>query len=256
MNDNASDHRARAAWLDDEDFGWRARIGVIVPSRGWTPDHEWPRMLPRGVSLFFTRIPLLATTAADLEAMGKHAVAAAELLASAEVDVICYGCTVETMMKGLDYDREVEAQLSRVSGRSAVTMTGAVLKAIEAFAPRKIAVVTPYIDELNRLERKFFADVGIDVCHLTGLGIANTVEIARIAPSEVTTLGRAALSAAGDADLLFLSCGNLRTLEAIPELEAALGKPVISSNQALIWSALRKVGIADKDIGVGSLFQR
>lgn len=255
MTSNNSGKGATASWLDDDDFGWRGRIGVIIPSRGWTPEHEWPRMLPKGVSYLVTRVPLKATTAAELEKMGEYAASAAELLASADVDVICYGCTVETMRKGLAYDRQTAAKLSEVSGKKTVTMTGAVMDAIRAFSPRKIAVLTPYIEELNELELKFFTEVGVNVRHLTGLGICNTTEIAEIKPKDVVTFAKQAMAEAEDADLLLMSCGNLRTIEAIPELEAALGKPVISSNQALIWSALRAVGVDDRDIGVGSLFQ-
>ena len=61
-----------AEWLKDSDFGWRARLGLMHPSRGWTPEHEWPRMLPRGVSYLVARIMMRATTLEEVEKMGAY----------------------------------------------------------------------------------------------------------------------------------------------------------------------------------------
>jgi maleate isomerase len=241
-------------WLRHDGFGERGRIGVIVPSNGWTPDHEWPRMLPRGVCHFITRIPLRATTPEELARMGEYAADAAGLLATAKIDVLCYGCTVETMRKGYDYDRAVHKRLSEAAGTPCVTMTGAVIAALASFSAQRIAIVTPYVQELNDLEVKFFQSIGIEVVYMRGMNIAETIAIARIPPQDVVQLGLAALEASADADALLISCGNLRTLEAIPEIERITGKPVVSSNQALIWAALRTLGVTDTQIGVGSLF--
>lgn len=129
------------------------------------------------------------------------------------------------------------------------------MQAMEAFKVKKLAVVTPYIDAINELERKFMESIGLDVVYFEGLGIADTVAIAKIEPADVVALGEEALKAAPDADALFISCGNLRTVEAIPRLEDAFGKPVISSNAALIWSGLRLAGIDDRLGGRGRLFE-
>lgn len=241
-------------WLRHDEFGERGRIGVIVPSNGWTPDHEWPRMLPKGVSHMVTRIPLRATTPEELARMGEFAADAAELLGTAKIDVLCYGCTVETMRKGFDYDRAVQKRLQEASGTTCITMTGAVMAALNSFNARKIAIITPYVDELNELEVKFFHDIGMEVLYMKGMNIANTIEIARIPPRVVIEFGLEALNQAADADALLISCGNLRSIEAIPEIERITGKPVISSNQALIWCAIRTAGVEDTNIGIGSLF--
>ena len=256
MSEGSIVARQGGRWLADREFGTRARLGLITPSRGWTPEHEWPRMLPRGVSYLVARMPLKSTTPEELRRMGTHALAAAEMLASAEVDVIAYGCTVETILQGLEYDRAVEKKLGEATQTPARTMTGAVMEALRSFGVSRLALVTPYIEEINRREIAFMASVGIEIVHETGLGIADTVAIAKIPPERVIELGRAAAAQAPHAEALFLSCGNLRTLEAIPVLEAEIGKPVISSNQALLWSSLRLAGIDDAMAEFGSLFER
>jgi maleate isomerase len=243
-------------WLRDSEFGWKARLGLITPSKGWTVEHEWPRMLPRGVSYLVTRIPLKATTPEELLKMGEYAVEGAKLLASSNVDLICYGCTIETILKGLEYDKTLTDELQKVAGVPAKTMAGGVVEAMRELKARKLAVVTPYVDEINKLEKVFLEKIGFEVVYEKGLGITETLEIGKISPAAVYRLGREALLKAPQADILFLSCGNLRTIEILSTLERDTGKPVISSNQALLWSALRMTGVNEPILGYGSLLER
>ena len=243
-------------WLMDNEFGWKARLGLVTPSRGWTVEHEWPRMLPRGVSYLVARIPLQATTPEELLKMGEYAIDGAKLLASASVDLICYGCTVETILQGIEYDKKLTEALQKATGIPAKTMAGAVVEALREVKAQKVAVVTPYIEEINKREKAFLESLGFGVVYERGLGISETVEIAKVSPATVYQLGREALSKAPEADTLFLSCGNLRTIEVLSALEKDTGKPAISSNQALLWGALRMVGVREPIYGFGSLLER
>ena len=251
-----AEYKPNPAWLMDSDFGWRARLGLVHPSRGWTPDHEWPRMLPRGVSFLVTRMPLKATTPEELLKMGEHAIEAAQLLASASVDLICYGCTVETVLQGIEYDRRLTDELREATGIPAKTMAGGIVEALREFGVRKLAMVTPYIEEINNREKIFMESLGFEVVYEKGLGISETIEIAKVPPATVYRLGREAISKAPDADILLISCGNLRTIEVLSVLEGDTGKPTISSNQALLWAALRAAGVNDPIYGFGSLLER
>jgi maleate isomerase len=247
---------APPGWLMDSEFGWKARLGLITPSKGWTVEHEWPRMLPRGVSYLVTRVPLKATTPEELLKMGEHAIEGAKLLASSNVDLLCYGCTIETILKGLDYDKTLTEELHKATGIPAKTMAGGVVEALRELKVRKLAVVTPYVEEINQLEKAFLEKIGFEVVYEKGLGITQTLDIGAISPAAVYRLGREALSKAPQADILFLSCGNLRTIEILSALEKDTGKPVISSNQALLWSALRMTRVSEPILGYGSLLER
>jgi maleate isomerase len=243
-------------WLMDNEFGWKARLGLVTPSKGWTVEHEWPRMLPKGVSYLVARMPLKSTTPEELLKMGEHAIEAAELLASASVDLICYGCTVETVLQGIEYDKRLTDDLERATGVPAKTMAGAVVDSLRELKAQKLAIVTPYIEEINKREKAFMESIGFEVVYEKGLGISETIERAKIPPATVYRLGKEALSNASKADLLFISCGNLRTIEILSALETDTGRPVISSNQALLWSALRMVGVNERLYGFGSLLER
>jgi maleate isomerase len=245
-----------AEWLKDSDFGWRARLGLMHPSRGWTPEHEWPRMLPRGVSYLVTRIMMRGTTLEEVEKMGAYELDAAKALATANIDLICYCCTIGSMLKGAGYDKVLAANFEKATGVPTKTMTTAVMEALNEFGARRLVVATPYAPELNKLEKKFLEDNGYEVMYEKGLGITDTCEIAKVTPAAVYRFGKEVFSKAPEADILFLSCGNLRTIEVLSVLEKDLGKPVISSNQAMLWSCLREVGVKESIYGFGSLMER
>ncbi len=94
---------------------------------------------------------------------------------------------------------------------------------------------------------------GIGVVHTVGLAIADPRRCADLSPEHI--VAQALTADHPDADAVFLSCANLRGLEAAARLESALGKPVATSNQAVLWAMLRLVGIENGVPGGGRLFQ-
>jgi maleate isomerase len=200
-------------------------------------------------------MPLKATTPEELMKMGKHAIDAARMLASASVDLICYGCTVETVLQGIEYDRKLTRELEEATGIPAKTMAGGVVEALKELNARKIAIVTPYVEEINRREKSFMEALGFEVVYEKGLGISETIEIAKIPPSTVYRLGMEAIAKAPEADTLLFSCGNMRTIEVLSPLERDMGRPVTSSNQALLWAALKAAGVNEPVYGFGSLLE-
>ena len=130
--------------------------------------------------------------------------------------------------------------------------------AARALGLKKVALATPYHDALNDHEVHFLAEHGIAALSVRGLGIGaggphEYVNIARTPPERITAHCLAADDAAADG--MIISCTDFATLEALPQLEARLGKPVISSNLATLWRALRTVGVDDRIKGHGSLLE-
>jgi maleate cis-trans isomerase len=143
-------------------------------------------------------------------------------------------------------------RIERATGIPGLTTATTVLAALRALDVRRVAVATPYIDELNAIEADFLAAAGFPVAAIDGLGCATDPEIGRFGPADATAL--AARVDRPDADAIFISCTNLHCLEAIAPLEARHGKPVVTSNQAGAWAALRAIGVADDVGGLGRLF--
>lgn len=215
-------------------------------------ESEFYRLTFKWASLHIARVKLQKITITALEEMEEHTLDAADRLADAKVDIIGYGCTSGSFFKGKDHAREIERKIIEKTRIPAVTTSTAVIQALDKLYINKVCVPTPYIDEINELEKKFLEQNKIHVLKIEGLGIINNSEIGDKKPGNTVDLARKVY--VPEADGLFISCTNLRTIEAIDPLEKELGVPVISSNTATLWAMMRKAGISRKLEKCGQLF--
>lgn len=233
-------------------YGWRGRLGLVVPSSNTTNEPEFSRQLPEGVSLHTARMHLEDANADNLERMADEIERCADLLATADVDVVAYGCTTGSLVKGADYDEETENRIKERAGVPAVATAASIKRAFDALDLRSLAIATSYIRDLNEREERFLADAGYDVVDIDGLELEAGLDIGDRGP-EVTYRQVRVLDHA-DADGIFVSCTNYRTFEVVERIEKDLGKPVVSSNQATLWDALRTMDV-DADLPLGRLFE-
>lgn len=224
--------------------GWRLRIGLIVPSSNTTMEPEFYQHLPRGVSLHTARITIINAVPEELAKMPEELDGCVKLLKTANVDVVVFGCTSGSFLMGKGYDRELEARIEKVGGVPAVTTSHAVLEALKAKGVQKLAIATPYIEEINEREVKFFSDYGFTVEIIRGLNLADNLQIGNCEPSKAYQLGLEVVKEKPDVDGLFISCTNFRTFEIIEPLSRDIEKPVITSNQASLWMGLKTGGIS------------
>lgn len=225
-------------------YGTRARLGLIVPPTNTANEAEWQVMAPEGVTVHAVRMPLHTGTSSEegLRALYADVEHAASDLAQASVDVIAYGCTAGSMTTPMT------ALCDFVTGRTglpSVTTAASLVGAFRALGVQRVAVATPYHDELNEHERGFLAANGITVVAMAGLGIGagGPQEYVRIARVPLDDVRRHALAVdRPEAEALLISCTDFATLPLIAELEDRLGKPVVTSNQATFWAALRAAG--------------
>ena len=237
-------------------YGSRARIGVIVPPTNTANEAEWHSLAPDNVSIHSARMPLHTDTKskAGMEALYSDIEKFSNDLAAAEVDVIAYGCTAGSMVTPVD---SLAKLITAKTGCKALSTSQSIVEALNALAVKKISVATPYFDTMNNHEKEFLQTNGFDVISIEGLGygesgIQDFRNICRISPEAITEL---ALKVDSDqSDALLLTCTDLATLPLIDPLEQRLGKPVISSNTATFWYALRLAGITDNLSAAGQLF--
>ena len=236
-------------------YGWRAKIGVIVPPTNTVNEAEWNRMAPEGVSVHATRMPLHADTTSE---EGKRSLyedieKATTDLAQAQLDAIAYGCTAGSMVLPIT---ELSDYMAGLVDRPCVTTAASLVNALRALKVTKVALATPYHDVLNYHEVAFFGDTGIEVVHEQGLGIGaggphEYIQIAKTPSEEI--LDHILSADRPEAQAMVVSCTDFPVLTLIPEIEDQLGKPVVTSNQATFWAALRAVGIDDEFEGFGRL---
>ncbi len=234
-------------------FGWRGRIGLLVPSVNTVVEPEGCALLPEGYSVFATRMRNSRSDADDMAQMCAHVDRGVDELLSARVDAIAFACTAGSFFEGADGEEALRARLRGGSPIEAVTTAGAVAGALRALDAQRVAMVTPYIPELNDLEVKFLQDWGFDVVSQAGMGILTAFDIGVVPLAETYRFARDHV--AEDADALFISCTNLRTMDVIQALEEDLGIPVVTSNQATYWQCLRALGHTAAISGYGRLFE-
>ncbi|MGH2615097.1 MAG: maleate cis-trans isomerase family protein [Thermomicrobiales bacterium] len=234
-------------------YGARGRIGLITLATDTSALPEYTWLMPDGVAVYPAPIvlPRGEVTPAALAEMleGDQLERAAELLVWTGVDIIVFACTTGSLVHGVGWDRELIGRIERASGRPATTTTTAVLDALRVVGASTLAVATPYIDALNAIERRFLEASGFRVAGIAGLQCATDAEIGRLEPADAVALAEAVDTPRADA--VFISCTNFHCLAAVEPLKRRLGKPVVTSNLAGAWAALRQIGVDDASPGHG-----
>ncbi len=241
----------------DAGLGARARIGMLVLKTDQTVEFEARQVLARveGVSLHHARLYNdFDITRETLLAMKPLIPEAAKLLpVEWGFKSIGYACTSGSMVIG---EMEVERLVHSVHPRTPVTnpMTGG-LAGLAALGCRRIGVLTPYVKTVNDGIVAALKARGLEVTAFASYEEPDDNKVGKISVDEIV---RASAALAGDADVdgVFVSCTSLRTIDAIPRIEAASGKPATSSNHGMIWHMLRQAGIDEPIGGLGRLFER
>lgn len=237
-------------------FQWSegVRVGFIELSTSIAMSAEAPA-LPPDVHAIMTRMRLPGgeVSADALGAMvdSDRLEQATSELADGGASVVAFACTTGSLIRGAGFDRQLIARMEQAAPVKATTTATALLAALAALDVTKVAVATPYVDELNDREVVFLEAQGFEVVGLRGLGIDNDPEINRVPYARTRELARAADDPAAEA--LFISCTGLPTLALLAELEDELGKPVISSNAVTLWHTLLLAGVTPTGDGGGSL---
>ncbi len=228
------------------------RIGLIVPSVNVVLEQDLRQFLPTQVSAHVTRIRLTGTSQADLTQALDAVPGAASMLADAGMDAIGLACTGASMLGGPGGERALSAEIQAAVGVPATNTTEALLDAFRSLEVRRVALFSPFDDRFNQAEAAMLEAAGLEVVRTVGLGIANPQLCADIMPDDIVTQAVAADDP--QADAVFLSCANLRGFAAVAALEKRLGKPVVASNQAIVWAMLRLAGIPAELPSGGRLF--
>ncbi len=212
------------------------------------------RLAPEGVGVHFTRVAIpddISVATLDATA-GGLAEAAALILPDGSLDVVAYACTSGSIVVG---EAHTAAELTKGAPKAKATcLYTSVRRGLAAVGAKRLVVATPYLDEINSLEAEALIRDGFEVLDIQGLNIRADSDMVKVAPDYILEF---ALSLdRPEAEAIFVSCGALRTLDVIDELEQRAGKPVIASNQALAWDCLRLAGIDDKIDGYGKLLRK
>ncbi len=232
------------------------RIGILLPPANTAMEDEIPPFLPPAVHISFNRLSREGRTLTreSLLSMARSVGRAAGDLAWCEPDTIVYGCTSGTFLDGIGNEEALSRQITAETGLPSITTSTAVIQALQAVGARRVFMITPYPDTVNLHEIEFLAHYGIQVVAWDSFRCELSAGVSLIAPADVTAMALRHRDTVAGCDALFVSCTNLKVMGEIVTMERALGAPVVTSNQASLWAALRQIG-AEMSEGCGSLFQ-
>jgi len=213
-----------------------ARIGLIIPSVNRLSEPQFTHFAPPGLGIHVMRARIAGKWRKPVAELAPVIAQAAGALADSGPDLIVYHCTDSSMREGLDGERRILDIVRREAGIDAVSTSALVVEALNVLGIKRLVVVSPYQD--NEVIIAYLRSFGFTVVHDVALRLSGH-ESSGAAPERWvrTTLDHAR----DEADGYFLSCTNTTQIEAIEELEATLGKPVVSSNQAVLWGAVKRL---------------
>lgn len=221
----------------------RTGIGVVTPY-DFALDHELWRWTPPEATLHLTRLPFapLEVTLEMVRMVGDtdEVCAATQQVLTVAPKVMVYSCTAGSFIRGLDGEQALVRAMVSAGAPQAVTTSGALLQALGHLGAERVAIATPYSTAITAGLRDYLEAAGRSVVGGSQLGLES--EIWTVDYDTVADLVRRADDPAAEA--IVISCTNVATYDLIAPLEAELGKPVVSANQATMWAALRLAGLA------------
>ncbi|WP_168669158.1 maleate cis-trans isomerase family protein [Paraburkholderia sp. SG-MS1] len=233
------------------------RVGMIVPSLNTIAEDDFRSFCPDDVSYHVHRIRLRkeagrvtmdSLTRAYLEAIDE-----AGYLKDLSPDALAFNCTGASVANGKDCDARLAQRMSEALGVPSTNTMVAIKEALHALKADAILHVCPFSDEFSRVERQSLLDSGFNVLRTVSLGFTDAKAAAQMEPAEIARVVRQQVH--GDTRAVLLSCANVRAFEAADELERALDLPVVTSNQAVLWSVLNAAGWRGEIRGAGRLFR-
>jgi maleate cis-trans isomerase len=237
-------------------YGWRARIGAMIPTNNTVIEPEFMCLAPKGVTFHVTRMVSSRTGRGSVEGLlnlVKNVDRAAEELAITGVQAVLYGC-LSTSFAVTDWEEQFPQKVAAWSEAPAITAFAATCEALRSQKISRVAVLCPYGPELQQKAFPAFSRAGFTVTTLTSLNVVGLQAVCDMASESVY---RAAMQMElGDAQALCILATDLPTVPVLAALEQDLGLPVVSSNQALFWAALGLLGLSSRELRCGRLFQQ
>jgi maleate isomerase len=225
----------------------RARIGALVPFTNTNLEPDLTLMRPEGVSLHFARLGGYdedeIPDETQMAGLGESDLSEPlRLLAGVKPDIVLYGCTSATLTHGAAFDEKLAEDVRARCGAPAVTAAGSLVEAMKDLGVSRIAFTSPYVAAINDAAVAFLASRGIETVHRYDMSeVLDNAGQGALTPADVLDLARRADGPKAEA--VVLSCTDMRSVEAVAAIEAELGKPVLSSNLALMAAATKRLGL-------------
>ena len=231
-----------------------ATVGFIYP------DHAAEDDYPMAAGWLGVDLPVAHIYGTDLHAVAElldlgspeRLAEGARQLAPHRPAAVVWACTSGSFVYGPEGAEDQVARLEQITGVPTSSTSRAYLAALAALDLTRVAVAASYPDDVAQLFVDYLAAAGVEVVSFSSAGIDTAAEVGRLSPAEVTAL--ASGNDHPDAQALLVPDTAMRTLSVLPDLEARLGKPVLTANQVTIWEGLRLAAQSRYSARLGALF--
>ncbi len=230
-------------------FGPRGVIALFIPLQNSNMQPEYEAMRPDGISNQIYRFSLARHDRAH-----EAAIEQIDGALGCWPDLIVVGNSVEMQGESVSQFQEYRDSLQdRIGDIPLVTGTEATVKALNTVGARRLAVISPMSDKHSQAVADFYEELGFDVPYHTGLHVARSEDIIKIGVDEARDAFKRLDH--DNVDTLLHVGGALGIANAVQDLEAEFGRPVVSINIATYWCALRTLGVNEPLAGYGTLAQ-
>ncbi len=233
----------------------KLKIGILYPL--YSAEDDYPRLAaalqpPVEVQVIHTDSPNLHRIDESLiTGSREYLLAGAAELRPHNVAVCLWACTSASFAFGVEGAQRQAQDLVDALGVPASSTSLAFLSASKALGLKRVAVAATYPEELSNAFRAFMETGGVEVIHMGCLGVWTGDEVALIERDEV--LRFACANDHPEAEAVLIPDTALHTVDFLPELEAAVGKTVLTANQVTMWEALRLANRLTPQSNLGQL---
>lgn len=231
------------------------RVGFIIPSSNRRFEPEAGAFLPGAVVPHIARARMTGPWKDAPEVLLARILDAARCLADARCELLFMHCTAHSTEQGPRGELDLLDAMLDATGIRAVATGLAIRAALTAVSARHIAIVTPYDTATTDEEVRYFESCGFSATHVRAYDLAGTDAFCSTPPKFWREAMADNSKHFAGSDAVLLSCANIRCLEALDSIEAAAGRPLITSNQAGLWYTARAVGVEEALPQFGCLSQ-
>ena len=231
----------------------RRHFGVLIPSTNTTVEIEYTHHLPAALQFHVGRCGKGGGTPFS-PSLDEDVIRQSKLLGDAKVEAVALAQTSASLFDD-EYDAKVTALMASNAGVPAITSAEAIGQAVRALGMTRVGIVTPYSTEvIQRAKRYYEMKYGLQVVAMEGFGATDAYAIGKLdASMAFEGLRRVDTPAI---EVLIVPGGNFPTMPWIAAWEQAMGKPVITTNQAALWGVTGIMKLNDPLPGLGRLLEQ
>ncbi|NKC31201.1 maleate cis-trans isomerase family protein [Falsiroseomonas selenitidurans] len=230
---------------------WR-RIGMLIPSSNTSVERDYPAFMPPNLSFHFARLTMTRLDAAGMQEQLADLRRASASLADARVDAVLLCQTAASYWLGRAWDAQIRQEMQGwCHGAPAFTAAQTVLDALAALGVTRVGFAAPFPAEIAAASLDYLAACGLATVATRFGGFRDNFAIAEMSPAAIIELACGADHP--EAQAVLMPGGNMPCLGVAQAIEARLGKPIVTTNQAGMWALLRHFGETAPIAGVGRL---